>query len=85
MDGDGETTEALTMFDHDNFLVDGTMERGCHPLLTIQFATSSKNQKNLWGGVPFTAMLVQEAEGECEIHFASTQHTLDFSHFAYKP
>ena len=42
VDGDGETTEALTMFDHGRFLVDGTMERGCKPLLTIRFAPSSK-------------------------------------------
>ena len=75
VDGDGETTEALTMFDHDRFLVDGTMERGCHPLLTIQFAPSSKNQGKLWDGVPFTEMLVQGnisvAEGRRDnlVHF----------------
>ena len=75
VDGDGETTEALTMFGHDRFLVDGTMERGCHPLLTIQFAPSSKNQGKLWDGVPFTEMLVQGnisvAEGRRDnlVHF----------------
>ena len=85
MDGDGETTETLTMFDQDNFLVDGTMERGCKPLLTIQFAPSSKNQRNLWDGAPFTEMLVQGnisvAEGRRDNYigaFPSPNITLTF-------
>ena len=46
------------MFDHDRFLVDGTMERGCKPLLTIQFAPSSKEKENLWDGKPFNSKRV---------------------------
>ena len=76
VDGDGETTEALTMFDHNRFLVDGTMERGCHPLLTIQFAPSSKNQGKLWDGVPFTEMLVQGNISVAEGRRDNLVHTL---------
>jgi hypothetical protein len=45
---DNGKIEALAMFDDGRFLVDGSMERGCKPLLTIQFMPSSKRKEMLW-------------------------------------
>ena len=55
--------EALSMFDHGKFLVDGTMERGCKPLLTIRFAPSSKKMGKLWNaGKPVNLKMVEGIE-----------------------
>ncbi len=45
---DDGSQEALAMFDHGRFLVDASMERGCKPLLTVQFAPSSRHKSKLW-------------------------------------
>ena len=64
------------MFDHDRFLVDGTMERGCKPLLTIQFAPSSKEQENLWDGTPVSSMRVENNSEDVESKFIRTNEYL---------